>query len=59
VDHGFGDIDPFFVVAHESPRPRHPAEGAFNDSPTLERLEAFGCVCEGEEGGFVHEFCSM
>lgn len=62
VDHGLGDIDPLFVVAHR-PSPRgEPAEGSFDGPATRRHLEA-GLVVDApddfdgevEEGRPVHE----
>jgi hypothetical protein len=62
VDHGFGTVDAFLVVTHETPPPRHPSERSLNDPSTRDDLEAHGGVgslddLDGEipEGGLVHE----
>lgn len=62
VDHGFGDVDALFVVAHKATPLCEPAEGSFNDPSSWQRLEAGLGVNtahhlddEIEEGGLVHQ----
>jgi len=40
VDHGFGDVDPRFVVPDQSPPTDHPPERALDDPAAREDLEA-------------------
>ena len=44
VDHGLGDIDPFFVVAHETAPSRHPSEGSLNHPAARQHLEPWVVV---------------
>jgi len=40
VDHGFGDIDPLFIISNEATPTRHPSKGSFDDPPAGQHLEA-------------------
>ena len=62
VDHRLGDVDPFFVVAHQATPARHPSEGSFDHPPSRQDLEALLAVDAPDHldhevlvSGFVHE----
>ncbi len=66
MDHGLGDIDAGFVVAHEAAPSGHPAEGALDHPTPWQDFEA--CLFIGapddfddevEEGGLVHELAPV
>ena len=66
VDHGFGTVDAFLVVAHETPPSPHPSERSLDDPSTRDDFEAHGGVgslddLDGKipEGGFVHELVAI
>src|SRR6478672_7799516 len=62
VDHGLGDIQALFVVAHETAPAGEPGEGSLDDPSAGQNLEAGFAIDaadalddEVEEGRLVHE----
>lgn len=66
MDHGFGNVDPGFVVADEASPSHHPSEGLLDDPSSRQNFEALLAVDaahhfddEVEIGGLVHELAAI